>query len=65
MNLFRQNAGMPALIFWIGVIAVVLFFKLTTKAERGSMLGTFWVALLILGALGFAWQLLTQGTLSS
>lgn len=32
---------MPALIFWLLVIAAILFFKLTTKAERCEMAQSF------------------------
>lgn len=59
------DARMPTLIFWILVVAVVLFFKLTTKAERRSMIETYWVIIVILGVIGFAWQLLRQGHFSS
>ncbi|WP_423459978.1 hypothetical protein [Ottowia sp. VDI28] len=56
---------MPTLIFWILVVAVVLFFKLTTRAERRALVETYWVLIVLLGAAGFAWQLLRQGTISS
>ncbi|WP_416406531.1 hypothetical protein RCH27_08580 [Paracidovorax citrulli] len=55
---------MPALLFWLLVVALILFFHLTTRAQRGNMVATFWIVILALGALGFLYQLLTQGTLS-
>lgn len=55
---------MPAVLFWLLVIAAVLFFKLTTKAERQAMIEAYWLIILGLGAIGFAWQLLRQGTIS-
>ena len=56
---------MPAVLFWLLVIAAVLFFQLTTKAERRAMIETYWLIIIVLGAIGFAWQLLRQGTLSA
>lgn len=56
---------MPALAFWLLVIAVVVFMQLTTKAERRALVENFWVAIVLLGAFGFIWQFLRQGTLSS
>lgn len=47
------------------MIAAVLFFKLTTPDERRSMIETYWLIILGLGAVGFIWQFLRQGTLSS
>lgn len=58
------HARMPALLFWLLVVALILFFHLTTRAQRGNMVATFWIVILALGALGFLYQLLTQGTLS-
>lgn len=55
---------MPAILFWLLVIAAVLFFKLTTKAERRAMIEAYWLIIIALGAIGFAWQLLRQGTIS-
>ena len=56
---------MPAIIFWLAVIGIVIFTQLTTKEERADMWSSFWVIIVLLGAIGFAWQLLRQGTLSS
>lgn len=56
---------MPTLIFWLLVIAAVVFFQLTTRAERRAMIETYWVIIVLLGALGFLWQFLRQGTFSS
>lgn len=56
---------MPGIIFWLLVIAAILFFKLTTPAERRSMVETYWLIIIGLGAVGFIWQFLRQGTLSS
>mgnify|MGYP001256837848 CR=1 FL=1 len=56
---------MPGIVFWLLVIAAILFFHLTTKAERRAMVENFWIIIVILGAIGFAWQFLRQGTLSS
>ncbi|MGB3881987.1 MAG: hypothetical protein WA955_15565 [Diaphorobacter nitroreducens] len=58
-------ARMPTLIFWLLVIAAVVFFQLTTRAERRAMIETYWVIIVLLGALGFLWQFLRQGTFSS
>lgn len=55
---------MPALLFWLLVLGLILFFHLTTRAQRGDMVVTFWIVILGLGALGFLYQLFTQGTLS-
>ncbi len=55
---------MPALLFWLIVIVLILFFRLTTREQRGNMVVNFWIVILALGALGFLHQLLTQGTLS-
>ena len=57
--------SMPGIIFWLLVIAAVLFFKLTTPDERRSMIETYWLIIIGLGAVGFIWQFLRQGTLSS
>lgn len=59
------DAYMPGIIFWLLVIAAILFFKLTTPAERRSMVETYWLIIIGLGAVGFIWQFLRQGTLSS
>ena len=56
---------MAALIFWGAVVVIVLFLQLTTPRERSSMWSSFWTIIVIMGALGFAWQLLRQGTISS
>lgn len=56
---------MPALIFWLVVIGLVIFYKLTTKAERRKMIETYWVVIVLLGVAGFAWQLLRQGHFSA
>jgi len=56
---------MPTLVFWLLVIAAVLFFKLTTRVERRTMVERFWVIIALTGAVGFAWQLLLwSGALS-
>lgn len=59
------DAPMPGTIFWLLVIAAVLFFKLTTPAERRSMIETYWLIIIGLGAVGFIWQFMRQDTLSS
>lgn len=56
---------MPAIAFWLTVLGIVLFLQLTTKEERASMWSSLWVIIVMLGIVGFAWQLLRQGTLSS
>lgn len=56
---------MPNIIFWLLVIAVIAFFKLTTKDQRRAMIQTYWIIIVLLGAIGFGWQLLRQGHLSS
>lgn len=56
---------MPALIFWLLVIAAILFFKLTTRAERRAMIETYWIIIAVLFVIGIIWQLLRQGTLSA
>lgn len=64
-HLAFYDPAMPALAFWLLVIAVVVFMQLTTKAERRALVENFWVAIVLLGAFGFIWQFLRQGTLSS
>lgn len=56
---------MPGIIFWILVIAIVLFLKLTTKEERREMIINYWIFIVIIGALGFGYQILFRGTISS
>lgn len=56
---------MPTLLFWLLVIGAFLFYKLTTRAERRSIVENFWVFMVILGVFAFAWQLIRQGTISS
>jgi len=56
---------MPTLIFWLVVIGLIIFYKLTTKAERHKMIETYWVVIVLLGVAGFAWQLLRQGHFSA
>ena len=55
---------MPTIIFWILVFAVVMFFKLSTKAERRTMIENYWAIIILLGAAGFLWQILAKGTIS-
>lgn len=55
---------MLAIIFWALVIAVVVFFKLTTRSERRTMIETFWIIILLIGVAGFALQLLLYGSIS-
>ena len=55
---------MPAILFWLLVIGAVLFFQLTTKAQRRAMIEAYWLIIIALGAIGFIWQFLRQGTLS-
>lgn len=64
-NSTHYDPRMPALLFWLLVIAAFLFFHLTTKGERRTMVENFWVFMVILGVVAFAWQLIRQGTLSS
>ena len=47
------------------IISAALPFKLTTPAERRSMIETYWFIIIGLGAVGFIWQFMRQGTLSS
>ena len=56
---------MPAIIFWLAVIGIVLFMQLTTKEERANMWANFWMIIVLMGAIGFILQFLRQGTLSS
>lgn len=56
---------MPTLLFWLIVIAGILFWKLTTKDERRALVLNYWVILTLIGIIGFAAQLLRQGTFSS
>ena len=56
---------MPAIIFWLLVIAGYAFFRITTKSERRAMVENFWVIIILLGAVAFVLQFLRQGTLSS
>jgi hypothetical protein len=59
----NHNAAMPGIIFWIIVIAIVVFFKVTTKKERHEMIVNYWIIIAIIGVLGFGYQLLTTGSL--
>lgn len=45
-------------VFYLLVIGGVLFFKLTTGEQRAVWAWDFWTALLILGGLGFVYELL-------
>lgn len=56
---------MPTLLFWLLVIGAFIFYKLTTRGERRSMIEGFWVFMVILGVVAFAWQFIRQGTFSS
>lgn len=56
---------MPTLLFWLLVIGAFMFYKLTTRGERRSMVENFWVFMVILGVVAFAWQFIRQGTISS
>ena len=55
---------MPGIVFWIIVIAIVLFLKLTTKQERSEMIVNYWMIIVIIGVLGFGYQILFRGTIS-
>ncbi len=55
---------MLAIIIWALVIAVVVFFKLTTREERSKMIETYWIIMLALGAFGFLLQFLMYGSIS-
>lgn len=57
-------APMPTIIFWALAIAVVVFFKLTTREERSKMIETYWIIMLALGAFGFLLQFLMYGSIS-
>lgn len=52
------HPAMPTLIFWLLVIAVVVFYQLTTKEERRKMIEAYWMFIFLIGTAGFAWQLL-------
>lgn len=55
---------MPTLIFWLLVVAAIVFMRLTTKEERRKMIEMYWMFILIIGTAGFAWQLLEWGGLT-
>lgn len=56
---------MPTLIFWLLVVAAFVFYKLTTRGERRTMVENYWVIMVLLGVAAFAWQFIRQGTISS
>lgn len=58
-------ARMAALVFWGAIILIVIFLNITTREQRREMWSSFWVIIILLGACGFVWQFLRQGTLSS
>jgi hypothetical protein len=49
---------MEILAFWAGVIAVWLYFRLTTMAQRRRWVWDFWAAVFALGGTGALWTLL-------
>lgn len=49
---------MEMLVFWVGVVAVWLFFHLTTPAQRRRLVWNFWGTLFLAGAAGALWSLL-------
>lgn len=55
---------MPGIIFWLLAIAAILFFKLTTPDKRRSMIETYWLIIIGLGAVGFIWQFIQSGAIS-
>lgn len=49
---------MEVIVFWLGVVAVCLFFRLTTPAIRSRMVWSFWAAVFLFGAGGFLFEAL-------
>ena len=49
---------MPTLIFWLLVIAAIVFYQLTTKEERRKMIEAYWMFIFLVCSAGFAWQIL-------
>lgn len=48
---------MGIVAFWAAVVAVWLFFRLTTKDQRRELLSTGWLVLFVTGAIGLSWAL--------
>jgi hypothetical protein len=44
--------AMEVIVFWFGVVATVLFFRLTTPAIRARLVLDFWAAVFLFGAAG-------------
>ena len=46
-------------VFWGIVIALWAYWKHTTEGQRAQHLWKFWTVVAIVGALGFAWELVS------
>ncbi|WP_343734545.1 hypothetical protein [Acidovorax sp.] len=55
---------MPALIFWVLVVAAVALYHITTKSQRSKAVETFWVIIFLVGIAGFVLQFLLYGSIS-
>jgi hypothetical protein len=47
---------MEVIAFWTGAVAIWLFFRLTTSAQRRTAVWNFWTALFIFGGAGVIWS---------
>lgn len=45
---------MPAVLFWLFVIAVLVLFQLTTRAQRRRIAEKYWPLFALLGVIGLA-----------
>lgn len=45
---------MPAVLFWVFVIAVLVLFQLTTPAQRRQLAQKYWPLFALVGVLGLA-----------
>lgn len=57
-------APMPALIFWVLVVAAVALYHITTKSQRRKAIETVWIIIFLVGIAGFALQFLLYGSIS-
>lgn len=55
---------MPALIFWVLVVAAVALYHITTKSQRRKAIETVWIIIFLVGIAGFVLQFLLYGSFS-
>lgn len=49
---------MEIAVFWLGVVAVWMFFRLTTPGQRSRLVWDFWGVVFLLGGAGLLWSVL-------